>query len=144
MAECEKIALRFLFALFPNADQYFRIRYDEKDEEENAVTVFTFETHCHGVPLRFGQIKICVSRQTGYITVYMGPDIDPNELATIDPVPAISVEQAKAIFWQHFKVELGWEREYGDDEEHSYRLVYKPVYPRFIDAHTGEPVFSSW
>lgn len=144
MAECEKIALRFLFALFPNADQYFRIRYDEKDEEENAVAVFTFEAHCHGVPIRFGQIKICVSRQTGYITVYMGPDIDPNELATINPVPAISVEQAKSIFWQHFKVELGWEREYHDNEEHSYRLVYRPVYPRFIDAHTGEAVFSLW
>ncbi|MEC2334517.1 DUF4901 domain-containing protein [Bacillus subtilis] len=144
LAECEKIALRFLFALFPNADQYFRIRYDEKDEEENAVAGFTFEAHCHGVPIRFGQIRICVSRQTGDITVYMGPDIDPNKLAAIDPIPAISVEQAKAIFWQHFKVELGWEREYGDDEEHSYRLVYKPVYPRFIDAHTGEPVFSSW
>ncbi|MGG3032082.1 YcdB/YcdC domain-containing protein [Bacillus stercoris] len=143
-AECEKIALRFLFALFPNADQYFRIRYDEKDEEENAVAGFTFEAHCHGVPLRFGQIRICVSRQTGYITVYMGPDINPNELAAIDPVPAISVEQAKILFWQHFKVELGWEREYGDDEEHSYRLVYQPVYPRFIEAHTGEPVFSSW
>ncbi len=124
-----KIALRFLFALFPNADQYFRIRYDEKDEEENAVAGFTFEAHCHGVPLRFGQIRICVSRQTGDITVYMGPDINPNELAAIDPVPAISVEQAKSIFWQHFKVELGWEREYGDDEEHSYRLVYQPVYP---------------
>ncbi|AUZ37134.1 MULTISPECIES: YcdB/YcdC domain-containing protein [Bacillus] len=143
-AECEKIALRFLFALFPNADQYFRIRYDEKDEEENAVAGFTFEAHCHGVPLRFGQIRICVSRQTGDITVYMGPDIDPNELAAIDPVPAISVEQAKTLFWQHFKVELGWEREYGDDEEPSYRLVYQPVYPRFIEAHTGEPVFSSW
>ncbi|MEC3616345.1 YcdB/YcdC domain-containing protein [Bacillus stercoris] len=143
-AECEKIALRFLFALFPNADQYFRIRYDEKDEEENAVAGFTFEAHCHGVPLRFGQIRICVSRQTGDITVYMGPDINPNELAAIDPVPAISVEQAKSIFWQHFKVELGWEREYGDVEEHSYRLVYQPVYPRFIEAHTGEPVFSSW
>ncbi|MGG4111968.1 YcdB/YcdC domain-containing protein [Bacillus subtilis] len=143
-AECEKIAVRFLFALFPNADQYFRIRYDEKDEEENAVAGFTFEAHCHGVPIRFGQIRICVSRQTGYITVYMGPDIDPNKLATIDPVPAISVEQAKSIFWQHFKVELGWEREYHDNEEHSYRLVYRPVYPHFIDAHTGEPVFSSW
>ncbi|MEC2060598.1 YcdB/YcdC domain-containing protein [Bacillus stercoris] len=143
-AECEKIALRFLFALFPNADQYFRIRYDEKDEEENAVAGFTFEAHCHGVPLRFGQIRICVSRQTGDITAYMGPDIGPNELAAIDPVPAISVEQSKTLFWQHFKVELGWEREYGDDVKHSYRLVYKPVYPRFIEAHTGEPVFSSW
>ncbi|MFV9833847.1 YcdB/YcdC domain-containing protein [Bacillus stercoris] len=143
-AECEKIALRFLFALFPNADRYFRIRYDEKDEEENAVAGFTFEAHCHGVSLRFGQIRICVSRQTGDITAYMGPDIGPNELAAIDPVPAISVEQAKTLFWQHFKVELGWEREYGDDVKHSYRLVYKPVYPRFIEAHTGEPVFSSW
>lgn len=143
-AECEKIAIRFLFALFPNADQYFKIRYDEPDEEENAVAGFTFEAHCHGVPLRFGQIRICVSRQTGHITVYMGPDIDPKELEAIHPVPAISEEQAKSMFWQHFKVELGWEREYRDDEAHSYRLVYKPVYPRFIEAHTGEPVMSSW
>ncbi|TYS22152.1 DUF4901 domain-containing protein [Bacillus subtilis] len=143
-AECEKIALRFLFALFPNADQYFKIRYDEPDKEENAVAGFTFEAHCHGVPLRFGQIRICVSRQTGHITVYMGPDIDPKELENIHPVPSISAEQAKSIFWQHFRVELGWEREYRDDEEHTYRLVYKPVYPRFIEAHTGEPVISSW
>lgn len=143
-AECEKIALRFLFALFPNADQYFKIRYDESDEEENAVAGFTFEAHCHGVPLRFGQIRICVSRQTGHITVYMGPDIDPKELEAVHPVPAISAEQAKSIFWRHFKVELGWEREYRDDDEHSYRLVYKPVYPRMIEAHTGELVSSSW
>ncbi|MCY9095621.1 DUF4901 domain-containing protein [Bacillus inaquosorum] len=143
-AECEKIALRFLFALFPNADQYFKIRYDEPDKEENAVAGFTFEAHCHGVPLRFGQIRICVSRQTGHITVYMGPDIDPKELENIHPVPSISAEQAKSIFWQHFRVELGWEREYRDDEEHTYRLVYKPVYPHFIEAHTGEPVISSW
>ncbi len=143
-AECEKIAIRFLFALFPNADQYFKIRYDELDEEENAVAGFTFEAHCHGVPLRFGQTRICVSRQTGYITAYMAPDIDPKELEPIEPVPAISAEQAKAIFWQHFKVELGWEREYRDDEKNSYRLVYKPMYPRFIEAHTGEPVMSLW
>ncbi|MEC1550434.1 DUF4901 domain-containing protein [Bacillus rugosus] len=143
-AECEKIALRFLFALFPNADQYFKIRYDEPDEEENAVAGFTFEAHCHGVPLRFGQIRICVSRQTGHITVYMAPDIDPKELEAIHPIPAISAEQARSILWQHFNVELSWEREYRHDEEHSYRLVYKPVYPRFIEAHTGKPVFSLW
>ncbi|MCY7917361.1 YcdB/YcdC domain-containing protein [Bacillus vallismortis] len=143
-AECEKIAIRFLFALFPNADQYFKIRYDEPDEEENAVAGFTFDAHCHGVPLRFGQTRICVSRQTGHITAYMAPDIDPKKLEPIQPVPAISAEQAKAIFWQHFKVELGWEREYRDDEENSYRLVYKPMYPRFIEAHTGEPVMSLW
>ncbi|MCO4852101.1 DUF4901 domain-containing protein [Bacillus vallismortis] len=143
-AACEKMAIRFLFALFPNADQYFKIRYDEPDEEENAVAGFTFEAHCHGVPLRFGQTRICVSRQTGHITAYMAPDIDPKELEPIHPVPAISAEQAETIFWQHFKVELGWEREYRDDEENSYRLVYKPVYPRFIEAHTGEPVMSLW
>lgn len=92
----------FSVALFPNADQYFRIRYDEKDEEENAVAGFTFEAHCHGVPLRFGQVRICVSRQTGDITVYMGPDIDPNELAAIDPVPAISAEKTKSLFLAAF------------------------------------------
>ncbi|KUP38472.1 YcdB/YcdC domain-containing protein [Bacillus halotolerans] len=139
--ECEKIAIRFLFALFPNADQYFKIKYDEQDEESSSA-VFTFDVHCNGVPLRFGQVKICVSRQTGLITVYMGPDIDPEVLQAIDPVPSISPEQAKSIFWRHFKVELGWEREYKEDEEYSYRLVYKPVYPRLIDAHTGEAVMS--
>ncbi|UTL74585.1 YcdB/YcdC domain-containing protein [Bacillus halotolerans] len=139
--ECEKIAIRFLFALFPNADQYFKIKYDEQDEEGSSA-VFTLDVHCNGVPLRFGQVKICVSRQTGLITVYMGPDIDPEVLQAIDPVPSISPEQAKSIFWRHFKVDLGWEREYKEDEEYSYRLVYKPVYPRLIDAHTGEAVMS--
>ncbi|MBL4975115.1 YcdB/YcdC domain-containing protein [Bacillus halotolerans] len=139
--ECEKIAIRFLFALFPNADQYFKIKYDEQNEESSSA-VFTFDVHCNGVPLRFGQVKIFVSRQTGLITVYMGPDIDPEMLQAIDPVPSISPEQAKSIFWRHFKVELGWEREYKEDEEYSYRLVYKPVYPRLIDAHTGEAVMS--
>ncbi|PLR88116.1 YcdB/YcdC domain-containing protein [Bacillus halotolerans] len=140
--ECEKIAIRFLFALFPNADQYFKIKYDEQDEESSSA-VFTFDVHCNGVPLRFGQVKICVSRQTGLITVYMGPDIDPEVLQAIDPVPSISPEQAKSIFWRHFKVELGWKREYEEDEENSYRLVYNPVYPRLIDAHTGEAVISA-
>ncbi|MEC1614218.1 DUF4901 domain-containing protein [Bacillus mojavensis] len=140
--ECEKIAIRFLFALFPNADQYFKIKYDEQDEEGSSAG-FTFDVHCNGVPLRFGQVRICVSRQTGRITVYMGPDIDPEVLKAVDPVPSISPEQAKSIFWRHFKVELGWEREYGEDEENSYRLVYKPVYPRLIDAHTGEAVISA-
>ncbi|PRS02311.1 YcdB/YcdC domain-containing protein [Bacillus halotolerans] len=140
--ECEKIAIRFLFALFPNADQYFKIKYAEQDEESSSA-VFTFDVHCNGVPLRFGQVKICVSRQTGLITVYMGPDIDPEVLQAIDPVPSISPEQAKSIFWRHFKVELGWKREYEEDEENSYRLVYNPVYPRLIDAHTGEAVISA-
>ncbi|MGV4321931.1 YcdB/YcdC domain-containing protein [Bacillus mojavensis] len=140
--ECEKIAIRFLFALFPNADQYFKIKYDKQGEEGSSAG-FTFDVHCNGVPLRFGQVRICVSRQTGLITVYMGPDIDPEVLKAVDPVPSISPEQAKSIFWRHFKVELGWEREYGEDEENSYRLVYKPVYPRLIDAHTGEAVISA-
>lgn len=140
--ECEKIAIRFLFALFPNADQYFKIKYDKQGEEGSSAG-FTFDVHCNGVPLRFGQVRICVSRQTGRIIVYMGPDIDPEVLKAVDPVPSISPEQAKSIFWRHFKVELGWEREHEEDEENSYRLVYKPVYPRLIDAHTGEAVISA-
>ncbi|MGR0119955.1 YcdB/YcdC domain-containing protein [Bacillus halotolerans] len=140
--ECEKIAIRFLFALFPNADQYFKIKYDKQGEEGSSAG-FTFDVHCNGVPLRFGQVRICVSRQTGRITVYMGPDIDPEVLQAVDPAPSISPERAKSIFWRHFKVELGWEREYEEDEENSYRLVYKPVYPRLIDAHTGEAVISA-
>ncbi len=139
-----KIALRFLFALFPNADQYFKIRYDEPDKEENAVAGFTFEAHCHGVPLRFGQIRICVSRQTGHITVYMGPDIDPKELETIHPVPAISAEQAKSIFWQGI-LELSWAgRENtvmmkntptGSSTNRCIRVLLKPIQESPLSVH---------
>ena len=27
------MAIRFLFAMFPEADQYFRVQYDEPDDE---------------------------------------------------------------------------------------------------------------
>ncbi|WP_208618321.1 YcdB/YcdC domain-containing protein [Bacillus atrophaeus] len=140
-AECEKRALRFLFALFPNADRFFQLNYDEPEDAETIVG-FTFEAVCNGVPLRFSYTRICVNRTTGQVTTYMAPDIDPETLQSIDPVPSVSIEKARSIFLDALKVKLAWDKQYGDDASMSYQLVYQPVFPSFIEAHSGKVIRS--
>ncbi|MBY8913428.1 DUF4901 domain-containing protein [Bacillus sp. YC2] len=141
-ADCENAALRFLFAIFPEADQYFRIQYDEPDDEQE-VAGFTFKAETDGVPLRFGESRICVSKKTGRIRCYMPPEIDPATLKHIDPVPSLTKEEAKAAILEAIRVELAWDRYDDGSGQNTYRLVYKPIYPRFIEAHTGRAIMSS-
>lgn len=140
--ECHHMAIRFLFAMFPEADQYFRVQYDEPDDEgENAG--LTYKACSGGVDLRFGEGRICVSKKTGLVTVYMPPEIDPKELEEIEPVPSLTLGEAKDAIRRAIKAELAWDRCYDDDSSGKvYRLVYKPVFPRFIEAHTGEAITS--
>lgn len=139
--ECHHMAIRFLFAMFPEADQYFRVRYDEPDDEgENAG--LTYKDCSGGVDLRFGEGRICVSKKTGLVTFYMPPDIDPTELENIDPVPSLTMEEAKDAIRRNIKAELAWDRYDDGSSRNVYRLVYKPVFPRFIEAHTGEAIMS--
>ncbi|KXZ20734.1 hydrolase [Bacillus nakamurai] len=141
-AECENIALRFLFAMFPEADEFFQIQYDEPDDEqENAG--FTFKAEAGGVPIRFGESRICVSKKTGRISFYMPPEIDPAELRHIDPVPSLTKEEAKAAILEAIRVELAWDRHDDGSGQNTYRLVYKPIYPHIIEAHTGRAIMSS-
>lgn len=140
--ECHHMAIRFLFAMFPEADQYFQVQYDEPDDEgENAG--LTYKACSGGVDLRFGEGRICVSKKTGLVTFYMPPEIDPKELQEIDPVPSLTMEEAKDAIRRAIKAELAWDRCYDDDScGKVYRLVYKPVFPLFIEAHTGEAITS--
>lgn len=140
--ECHHMAIRFLFAMFPEADQYFRVQYDEPDDEGENVGL-TYKACSGGVDLRFGEGRICLSKMTGLVTVYMPPEIDPKELDHIDPVPSLTMEEAKDVIRRNIKAELAWDRCYDEDScGKVYRLVYKPVFPRFIEAHTGEAIMS--
>lgn len=126
----------------PEADQYFRVQYDEPDDEGENVGL-TYKACSGGVDLRFGEGRICVSKKTGLVTFYMPPEIDPKELDHIDPVPSLTMEEAKDAIRRNIKAELAWDRCYDDDSGRNvYRLVYKPVFPRFIEAHTGEAIMS--
>ncbi len=60
--ECHHMAIRFLFAMFPEADQYFRVQYDEPDDEGENVGL-TYKACSGGVDLRFGEGRICVSKR---------------------------------------------------------------------------------
>ena len=39
-------------------------------------------------------------------------------------------------------MKLQWERDYSREKDDFYRLVYRPVYPYFIDAHDGKAFMS--
>ncbi len=73
----------------------------------------------------------------------MPPEIDPKELEEIDPVPSLTMEEAKDAIRRAIKAELAWDRCYEDGScGKVYRLVYSLVFPRFIEAHTGEVITS--
>ncbi|QHZ49217.1 DUF4901 domain-containing protein [Bacillus sp. NSP9.1] len=129
---CRKRALQFLYLLYPDARQYFRMHPLEKDEEEQKTAAFQFDLTYEGVPLRLGFANIIINRINGLVVGFFAPEIEPETLKDLNPSPAITREEAKDIFASVFDVELEWE------EDDHYTLVYRPVYPVFIDAHDGK------
>ncbi len=60
---------------------------------------FHFSIWHQDIPARFGVARILVSPVTGLVEAYMAPDIDPERLEKINPVPAVTPEEAKAAFY---------------------------------------------
>jgi len=139
--DCLKRALQFLYKLYPGADQLFRMHPAENDGgRQNAF--FQFDLQYKEVPLRLGSANISISRTTGKVVGYHGPEIEPEALADLSPSPSISEAEAKAVFAAAFDVKLQWERDYSREKDDFYRLIYRPVYPYFIDAHDGKTFMS--
>ncbi|NME98756.1 sigma-70 family RNA polymerase sigma factor [Aneurinibacillus aneurinilyticus] len=149
--ECRKKALQFLYTLFPQAGAFFQLlkRAEETRQEETCV-LFTFRIVHAGVPLRSGFASISVNRTNGYIERYIGPDIEPQQLRSVNAVPKISREQAMELFHSAFDLKLQWSKEYEENGESYYQLVYAPDFPslpgelRFIEAHTGQMIFTKY
>ncbi|MCP6681531.1 YcdB/YcdC domain-containing protein [Bacillus nakamurai] len=130
--ECEAVALQFLYALYPRADEFFKLnplRIDGRGRYR-----FHFSVWHQGIPLRFGAARILVSPVTGLVEAYMAPDIDPEQLESINPIPAVSPEEAKAAFLSDFHLHLEWQHDFTPAGGQGYKLVYRPVYPPYIDA----------
>lgn len=134
---CLKRALQFLYQLYPEAEKLFRMHPSENEENERTAH-FQFDLQYEGVPLRLGFANISIDRTNGRVAGYLGPDIEPETLKRLNPAPAISAEEAKAVFASAFDVSLQWERDYKREINDLYKLVYRPVYPVFIDAHDGK------
>ncbi|OLQ46080.1 DUF4901 domain-containing protein [Bacillus licheniformis] len=131
--ECQRTALQFLYALYPRADEFFRVnpvRIDDRGRVRNHFSVWY-----KGVPLRFGAARIIVNPETGMIDAFMAPDIDPEQLETINHRPDVSAEEARETFLAAFDVKLKWQPDFATGSGQHYKLVYYPVYPSYIDAH---------
>ncbi|WP_191556777.1 YcdB/YcdC domain-containing protein [Metabacillus idriensis] len=140
--ECERTAVQFLNAIYPNAHLYFMMDQEIESDEERAL--FQFDLIHYGISVRYGTARINVNRTSGKITHYLGPEVEPKLLISVNRNPGISKENAIELFSSVFKVEQQWTKEYKDHSESYYQLVYKPVYPlfkgnlSFIDAKDGE------
>lgn len=146
--QCKKLALEFLFTLYPNADEFLRmVRRNSQDEEEGDFIHFHFNIHWGNVRNRFGSAWIGVNRTTGTIDHYLGPDMNLEDLKKINSKPDISIQEAVRNYQKDFDVKLEWKIEYQDHTSH-YVLVYVPDFPRlegkvaFIDAQNGEVIVS--
>ncbi|WP_157796242.1 YcdB/YcdC domain-containing protein [Bacillus xiapuensis] len=144
--ECEEIALQFLYHLYPEADQCFRMQA-EKVENDKRVG-FHFVLQHEGIYVDAGHTHICVNRSTGLIDHYLGPDIDPQQIRTIPTEPGISAQTAKERFIRLADVKLMWQKEYPEDAREFYQLVYCLDFPSlsgnavFIEAEKGEVIIS--
>lgn len=131
--ECRRTALQFLYALYPRAAEFFKanpVLIDERGRVRNHFSVWY-----KGVPLRFGAARIIVNPETGMIDAFMAPDIDPEQLQTINHRPDVSVQEARETFLAAFDVKLVWQPDFTAGSVQHYKLVYQPVYPSYIDAN---------
>ncbi|MFJ5623118.1 YcdB/YcdC domain-containing protein [Peribacillus loiseleuriae] len=143
--ECKTIALKFLYTLYPNAEQYFRIASPNGDEETTQYG-FRFSIFHKGIPTHFSLCHITVKRTTGFITLYSAPDIDMDRLEDIDVQPTLTEKEAKSLYIEDLDFELTWNKNYEENQHEYHELIYRVTFPklngdiRFIDAHSGEKI----
>ncbi|WP_028389796.1 YcdB/YcdC domain-containing protein [Bacillus cihuensis] len=142
--ECRTIALKFLYTLYPNADQYFRISSSNEDEEEETTQYgFHFSIFHRGISTHFGLCHITVNKTTGFITHYSAPDIDVDRLENIDVQPTLSEKEAKSLYLEDLDFELIWNKNYEENQHEYHELIYRVSFPKlngdihFINAHSG-------
>ena len=90
---------------------------------------------------------VSVSRSTGLIDHYHGPDFDLEQLHRIPSEPVIPKTKARELFLSQLDFELAWKPDYTSEIE-SYILVYQACHRntektiRYIDAITGELILA--
>lgn len=152
--ECLQKALQFLEQVIPDVTQYLRL-WEEREEAEDGIERFTFSVYVNGIPAEYKQFMVNINAENGAVVHYSGESSNLiKELLTYETIPKVTKEKALQIYKEAILVKLEWHIDV-DVEEMKYELLYKQTTDenhkesfgcsreiRYIDAHTGEKIWS--
>ncbi|PFB29132.1 DUF4901 domain-containing protein [Bacillus cereus] len=153
--QCLDKALQFLEHIIPNATKYVQL-WDNYEEEEG-IERFSFSIYVNDIQVEGKYIMININTENGAVLHYSGESSSLiKELLTYETTPKVKKEKALAIYRGAMRVHLEWFLE-NDVEETNYELLYKQTTDenckepfecsreiRYIDAHTGEKIWSEY
>lgn len=151
---CLQKAVQFLEQVIPDVTQYLRL-WEEREEAEDGIERFIFSVYVNGIPAECKQFMVNINTENGAVMHYSGESSNfIKELLTYETIPKVTKETALAIYRGAMRVHLEWFLE-NDVEETNYELLYKQTTDenckepfecsreiRYIDAHTGEGIWS--
>ncbi|MFE9076741.1 YcdB/YcdC domain-containing protein [Bacillus mobilis] len=153
--QCLDKALQFLEHIIPNVTKYVQL-WDNYEEEEG-IERFSFSIYVNDIHVEGKYIMININTENGAVVYYSGESRSLiKELLTYETIPKVTKETALAIYRGAMRVHLEWFLE-NDVEETNYELLYKQTTDenckepfecsreiRYIDAHTGEKIWSEY
>ncbi|PEL63943.1 YcdB/YcdC domain-containing protein [Bacillus wiedmannii] len=153
--QCLEKALQFLEVIIPNATKYVQL-WDDYESEEG-VERFSFSIYVNGFCVAGKYIMLNINTENGAVMHYSGESSNfIKELLTYETTPKVTKEKALQIYKEAIRVNLEWDID-NDAEETVYKLLYKQTTDenckepfecsreiRYIDAHTGEKIWSEY
>lgn len=160
----EQSALDFMFILFSDTHEKFKLEVSELDEslfeEDEAINdmdeefgeyeqeednkQFYFHRVLDGIPINEKIICVQVGIYTGKIIGVSMGNIHTELTADIQTDPKISTDEARQLYANNLEMELIFGVEYDKDGEAQIHLSYTPSFPKttghvqLIDAQTGK------
>lgn len=152
--ECLQKAIQFLERVIPDITQYLRL-WEECEEAEDGIERFNFSVYVNGIPAEYKHFMININAENGAVMHYSGESSKfIKELLTYETTQKVTKEEALEIYREAIRVNLEWSIDH-DVEETVYQLLYKQTTDenykeffdgsreiRYIDAHTGEKIWS--
>lgn len=148
--EARELALQFLFACYPDADEQFMIERSHPShhcmwEDEGCESQYGFWFHPMYGDKRVEtySMVIQVGQRSRKIVEFKAHGAFANELNELTAEPSISETNAKEVFVRDLDMELLWLKAQGEERMH-YELCYAASFPktdryvRMIEAHTGK------
>lgn len=154
--ECLQKAIQFLERVIPDITQYLRL-WEEREEAEDGIERFNFSVYVNGIPAEYKHFMININAENGAVIHYSGESSKfIKELLAYEKTPKVTKEEALEIYREAIRVKLEWSIDH-DVEETVYQLLYKQTTDenykeffdcsreiRYIDAHTGEKIWSKY
>lgn len=151
--QCLDKALQFLEHIIPDATNYVQLW--DNYEKEDGIERFSFSIYVNDIQVEGKYIMININTENGAVMHYSGESSNfIKELLTYETTPKVTKEKALEIYRGAMRVHLEWFLE-NEVEETNYELLYKQTTDenhkepfdcsreiRYIDAHTGEKIWS--